>query len=143
MGRGLTWGAAAALLAALLAACSGPRAIEADVTVRGVTVPVYLADSDAERSTGLQGVELGEAGGMLFEWPSPRARSFAIKRVRRPLDVVWISADGSVAGVSALAPGGPERADSPASVAAALEMPAGWAARNGVAEGDPVIVRRR
>ncbi len=129
---------------AALVACSGPRAVEAELTVRGATVAVYVADSEAERSSGLQGLDLdGAAGGMLFVWPSADVRSFAIKRVDYPLDVIWISGDGHVLGVSSLAPEGPERAVSPGATTSVLEVPAGWAARHGVAEGDPVWVRRR
>lgn len=142
MGRSVT-AATLACAALALAACAGPRVIEADVTIRSATVPVYVADTESERSTGLQGVELDGAGGMLFVWASSNPRAFAIKQVGYPLDVVWISADGRVTGVSSLAPGGPERAESPGAVAAVLEVPAGWAERHAVRPGDAVTVRER
>jgi uncharacterized membrane protein (UPF0127 family) len=120
------------------------------VRVADASVQAEVADDAAERARGLSGrARLGRGSGMYFVLTTEFPR-FWMKGMRFPLDIVWIR-DAKVVDVSARVP--PPRGDvpdsqlptySPARPAdRALEVNAGWAARNGVRPGDRVRVALR
>lgn len=118
------------------------------VRVGTATVSVEVADDEASRRRGLSGREaLPEDGGMLFVLPD-RSPAFWMKGMRFPIDIVWIDSD-RVVDVSANLPppaGSGDRLptyspDRPADLA--LEVNAGWAARNGIRKGDRVRLASR
>ena len=68
-----------------------------------------LAVTPNQRATGLMGREhLGDTEGMLFIFEVEGLPRFWMKGMKIPLDMVWIDADGIVAGVTANAPPAPE-----------------------------------
>ena len=61
---------------------------------------VEIAQSDSERKQGLMYREgLKENEGMLFVYEEEKERSFWMKNVSFPLDIIWISKDKEVVGM--------------------------------------------
>lgn len=122
-------------IACLLAACAAAN--DAPVTLDGVPVDVIIADDMQEWSRGLQGYEQLEDGqGMLFDFGSAAPRTFVMKDVSFPIDVVFIAEDGTVSAIEPLDPGDTRRVTSPSASAYVIELPQGWAAENGIKVGD-------
>lgn len=98
---------------------------------------LWLAVSPAQRAQGLMHVrELGEYEGMLFPTEQPAIVSMWMKNTYVSLDMLFIRADGRVAGIAAETTPLSEksiRSDEP--VVAVLELRGGFAARHGVAPG--------
>jgi uncharacterized protein len=134
---------AAALLALLVrgAACAPTGPAVTIHTARGdVAVAVELARTPDEQQRGLMyRTALADGRGMLFVFTDDTDRQFWMKNTFIPLDMLFIARDGRIVGI---------RADAtPQSTAQigvgvpshyVLEVPGGWAKRNGVATGDRV-----
>jgi uncharacterized protein len=143
--------ALAAAVAAVIAlgGCGGdgddPKDERAVVNVGGAVVRADVAADQATLERGLSGRDsLAPDAGMLFLLPND-SPAIWMKGMKFPIDVVWIK-DGRVVDVTAdlPPPDGPGALptyspDRPAN--RALEVNAGWAARNGIARGDTVRVR--
>jgi len=107
------------------------------VTLDGVEVSVLIADDDAERSRGLQGYDpLAEGEGMLFVFDDVAPRTFAMKEVAFPIDVVFIAEDLTVSAIEPLDPGDDRLVPSPGAAAFVVELPQGWAKDKGIGVGD-------
>ena len=64
------------------------------------TIPVEIADSDAERTLGLSGRESLAAGsGLLFLFDTPSKYGFWMKDMRFPIDIVWIDENWQVVSI--------------------------------------------
>jgi uncharacterized membrane protein (UPF0127 family) len=113
------------------------------------SISVEIADSQEERSRGLSGREsLGEEEGMLFIFPELSQRSFRMKDMRFPLDMIFIN-EGKVVeivrGVPAPSKGedGSEiRVASKTEAQWVLEVNSGWVERNGIQLGDEVVLEK-
>ncbi|MBI5645098.1 DUF192 domain-containing protein [Candidatus Kaiserbacteria bacterium] len=67
------------------------------VYLAGRSVHVTLADTEAEREQGLGGREsLSSDEGMLFVFPQEGEYGFWMKDMHIPIDIVWISRQGTV-----------------------------------------------
>jgi len=112
----------------------------------GVTcVAVAVADTRPERYTGLSEHESLENGsGMWFVHGGESGRTYVMRNMSFPIDVVFVGADGRVTSVASLpAPdAGEDGSDIRASGRAkwVLEVPRGYADANGIDEGDRVAV---
>jgi uncharacterized protein len=107
-----------------------------------VEVDVRVAADDASRRRGLMEVtDLPDGVGMLFVFETERRGGFWMWNTRIPLDIAFTGADGTVHTVATMVPceeeepsacpiTGPDRP-----YRAALEVPAGWFDRVGVAAG--------
>jgi uncharacterized membrane protein (UPF0127 family) len=103
-------------------------------------VTVEVARGEAQVARGLMFRErLGVDEGMLFVFPETAEHVFWMKNTLIPLDMIFITVDGHVAGVrknatpmstAEISVGTPSRY--------VLEVPGGWAERRGVAVGDRV-----
>jgi uncharacterized membrane protein (UPF0127 family) len=130
------------MLAAACAGSSGPAA--RIVTSRGaVDVVLEVANTPETRQRGLMyRAALADGHGVLFVFDHDENHSFWMKNTLIPLDMIFISADGRVVGVHANA-----KPYSLASVSVGvpsryvLEVPGGWAGRQGIAAGDRVELR--
>lgn len=112
-----------------------------------VTVRLEVAADPARRERGLMWrTHLADGEGMLFVFENDADRAFWMKNTLIPLDLIFIAregpAQGRVVGIRAdatplstapLAVGAPSRW--------VLEVPAGFAARHGLAAGDRVELR--
>jgi uncharacterized membrane protein (UPF0127 family) len=136
---------AAALLALALAlsACGGQPAAEDD----GLT-PVTIASANGSHVFRVELAKTSEAqakdGGMLFApYPpgggAPQNATFWMKDTPRPLDIVFIRADGTIARVAEnTIPFSETMVSSGEPVAAVLELNGGRTSELGIAEGDRV-----
>jgi len=100
-------------------------------------VDVELARSDDARERGLMyRTSMPENHGMLFSWDDERVRTFWMHNTCLPLDMLYVSKDGVIAGILEQVP---TMNDAPRSVgcpvAHVLELNAGWARAHGVAPG--------
>ena len=107
----------------------------------GVVFDVELAVTPEQRAKGLMGREhLGDREGMLFIYEVEGLHGFWMRGMVIPLDIMWIDADGVVAGVTANvspAPEGttPEFYSPPRPILYVLEVNAGLAAPVGIRAG--------
>lgn len=111
------------------------------VTFPSASVLAEVAETDKRRALGLMyRTHLPEGRGMLFTWPNEQVRAFWMRNTYIPLDLIFIGKSGRVVGV--LHEASPE-SDRPLTVSRpamhVLEVPAGWARRNGVDVGQPVV----
>lgn len=105
-----------------------------------VRIRVELAGTQEEQSRGLMyRSSLPEDQGMLFLFPDETDHSFWMKNTLIPLDMIFIGADGRIAGIHAKAT---PLSETPISVGKpsrwVLEVNGGWAAYHGAAPGDRV-----
>jgi uncharacterized membrane protein (UPF0127 family) len=136
---------AAAIAIAFAGACQDERAAVVLQPKAGqpVTVYVEVADTPDTQTRGLMyRTHLARDGGMIFLFDREQNQSFWMKNTPLPLDLIFISRDGRIAGIHAnavpfslepIAIGAPSRA--------VLEVNAGFAAAHGLARGDPVTYR--
>jgi uncharacterized protein len=99
---------------------------------------IEIADSGAEQSRGLMfRQELAPDAGMLFDYGSERKVSFWMQNTYIPLDMVFISADGTVKHIHENAkPLDPTSISSRVPVRFVLEIPGGRAREIGLKAGD-------
>lgn len=126
--------AASIVLGLLLGACTGTGSTSA--VLGGQKLRLYIADTDEERAAGLKGFD-GLAGGeaMLFIYPDSKPRTFVMREVAFPIDVVFISDSGLVAAIEPLDPGESRTVDSPGPSRYVLELPREWADAHSIQVG--------
>ena len=101
---------------------------------------VELASTDQEKSVGLMyRTKLGDGEGMLFWYPDNRPIAMWMRNTYIPLDMVFISLDGTIARIEVKAEPLSDRIiASGHPVAAVLEIPGGASERLGIKPGDKV-----
>lgn len=143
---GLAWTALASAIepAHLVAGLERGHVVIETAAGRCLNVEVYLADRPAQQSRGLMYVErMEEFEGMLFRYPGDRILVMWMKNTYLSLDMLFIRADGTVAGIAAsTTPLSESRIRSPEPVTAVLELNAGFAERWGIETGSRVRVFR-
>ncbi|KKW28351.1 MAG: hypothetical protein A3K06_00395 [Candidatus Doudnabacteria bacterium RIFCSPHIGHO2_01_52_17] len=112
------------------------------LTLGGQEFLVEIADSPAEQIQGLSGRQsLCETCGMLFVFPEARVRSFWMKDMNFPLDIIFIRG-GKITEVFADVPipsgGNIRTVESTEPADQVLELNAGGAKKFGIEPGDPV-----
>lgn len=113
----------------------------------GLKLTIEFASTPDEIRTGLSYREgLCEGCGLYFVFPDEDIRTFWMRQMRFPIDIIWINR-GKVVGVVHDAqpqPGVPESElrtwESPVPARNVLEVPAGFARRHGIAEGTSLKV---
>lgn len=106
---------------------------------RSEQVTVQVASTEPQRETGLMWVRsMPEDAGMLFVFPAQTSTGFWMKNTYIPLDIAYISADGEILSVVHGVPLDTTVLDAPGPYRYALEMNAGWFARNGFGKGATV-----
>jgi uncharacterized membrane protein (UPF0127 family) len=112
-----------------------PLTVETGQGERSFTVEI--ADDPGERERGLMFREdMDDTHGMLFVFEEQRDVGFWMKNTPMPLDLVFIAQDGTIKAIkpgvsmseAVISPGVPVRF--------VLELKAGIAAKNGIADGD-------
>ncbi len=105
----------------------------------GKELTLLIAETDEQRAQGLMGIEkMEENNGMIFTYPAPVTKlCMWMKDTKIPLDVAFIDGNGKIVNIETMKPmttdnhcntGGP--------IFYALEMNAGWFAKNNVKPGD-------
>ncbi|HKY40456.1 MAG TPA: DUF192 domain-containing protein [Polyangiaceae bacterium] len=106
-------------------------------------VQVELARDDASRERGLMyRTNMPENGGMLFSWQDERVRSFWMRNTCIPLDLLYITKDGTISGILEQVPTlneAPRRIHCP--VTHVLELNAGWTRAHGIKPGTKVTIQ--
>ena len=123
--------------------CQSDRQVVTITTSSGGTlqVRVELADTPTERATGLIFREnLPEGEGMLFVFPEETLGSFWMKDTQISLDIIFIK-DGRIVDIIAnTTPFSEELLTPVTTYLFTLEVPGGYASRNGVQIGDVVEI---
>jgi uncharacterized protein len=140
----------AAAAAIGLAACSSgaPARAEARISTPSgpVTLHVRVADTDATRERGLQGVsDLAADAGMAFLFGEPTRTAFWMKDTPTPLSIAFWGADGRIVSLMDMPPCTADpcptyRPNAP--FVGAIEAHRGFFAGHGVRVGDRVAIVR-
>jgi uncharacterized membrane protein (UPF0127 family) len=103
---------------------------------------VELARDEASRERGLMyRTSMPDDQGMLFSWQEERVRNFWMRNTCIPLDMLYITKDGFIAGILEQVPtmnDAPRGIKCP--VAHVLELNAGWARAHGLRPGMKVTI---
>lgn len=120
----------------------------ATVTIRSSSgetlgeIDAMVADTGSERYTGLSDTEsLGPDEGMVFVYPAEGDRTFVMRDMAFPLDMIFVGSDGRINAIYHA----PVENDSDltrysASAQWVVEVNRGWTTEHGVSEGDEVEV---
>lgn len=118
---------------------SSPAAKTTDVWLGSGHVWAEIVDTPESRSRGLSGrPSLDEGTGMLFVFEEDGMHGFWMKDMNFPIDMLWLDADKKIIFIAAGVPpeSYPQTFAPSAPARYVLEVPAGWAERNGVRVGD-------
>ena len=134
-------------IAVTLTACGSSSSPEQKrsvaVRINGAEVRAELAEGEPARERGLSGrAGLAEGRGMLFVYGDHIERTYWMKGMRFPIDIVWIDR-GRVTGIERNLPvpqGHVPLYSSRGPADRVLEVPAGWTGRHGVEPGDQVSI---
>lgn len=107
--------------------------------------PVFvdIADTPELRAQGLSGREgLGTLNGMLFVFDEPEYHGIWMKDMRFPIDVIWISEDLEVVGITRnLSPNSyPQVFEPPEKIRYLVETDTRYADTLGIGVGDKVVI---
>jgi hypothetical protein len=113
-----------------------------NLEISGMEIEAEMADNFFSRMRGLSGRKsLEEGRGMLFVFDSPAVRSFWMKGMNFPIDIIWISGN-KVVGFAENAPipdeNGIASFKSPEPADRVLELPAGSVQKIGIKAGDGI-----
>ncbi len=130
----------------LLYACSTDKkpsvVIHPPNNSKPVRVRVELARTAGQRSMGLMyRKRLGKTRGMLFLFEREQKQRFTMRNTSIPLDIIFVNSDRTIAGIienTKPYANGPFSIDCPSRYA--LEVNAGFCARNGISTGDKVAL---
>lgn len=106
-------------------------------------VAVEIAEKNDDRMRGLMyRKELNDGAGMLFVFEEERNLQFWMKNTCIPLDMIFISADGTIVSIEENTPTLSTASFGPRKCGAkfVLEVNAGWARRNGLKPGTKVAL---
>ncbi len=98
---------------------------------------IEVADTEAEREAGLMFREdMADDHGMLFVFDQTRDVNFWMKNTPMPLDLIFVGQDGRIRAIKQGEPQSEAIVSPGAPVRFVLELKAGTAARDGIADGD-------
>lgn len=101
-------------------------------------IAVEVADTERARRYGLMfRSSMGKSCGMLFVFANSQIRTFTMQNTLIPLDIAFISADGTIKEILTMQPG-TEKYLSTVESNFALEMTAGWFAKNALQVGSVI-----
>jgi uncharacterized protein len=131
--------------ACIATGCSLPTSETITVTIKDVQIRARTAETVEEQQQGLAGVtQLGEDEGMLFVFPDSHVRTFWMRGMYIPIDILWIQ-NARVVGITpnVQAPYNSIEAQLPrlpstGPVDRVLEVNAGFSEKHGITVGDAV-----
>lgn len=115
------------------------------VTIGTTTVAVEMALDDTSRQRGLSGrASLAEGHGMLFVFEEEGDWGIWMKDMNFPIDIIWATKDGTIVTIEKnVEPNTYPKSFYPAQPALyVLEVPAGFADKYGIAEGQQIFFKR-
>lgn len=105
------------------------------------TVKAEIAEKPEDRNHGFMGRKtIPDGTGMLFVFEKDQILSFWMKNTLHPLSIAYIDSKGKIRNIFDMTPYSTASIVSTVSVRYALEVPQGWYKKNGITEGDTVIL---
>ena len=105
------------------------------------TVSAEIAEKQEDRNHGfMERKNIPDGTGMLFIFERDQILSFWMKNTPHPLSIAYIDSKGKIRNIFDMTPYSLASIVSTVSVRYALEVPQGWYKKNGIAEGDTVII---
>ena len=105
------------------------------------TVKAEIAEKPEDRNHGFMGRKtIPDGTGMLFVFEKDQILSFWMKNTPHPLAIAYIDSKGKIRNIFDMTPYSTASIVSTVSVRYALEVPQGWYKKNGITEGDTVIL---
>jgi uncharacterized membrane protein (UPF0127 family) len=122
----------------------GTLTIHPDRDLDPVTIDIEIADTDSSRARGLmQRSSLPDQSGMLFIFEEENPQSFWMANTQLSLDMMFIKSNRQIVNIAKYTrPGSSDHIRSGEPVQYVLEVPAGFADRHGIVEGDSVSWER-
>ncbi len=139
------------ILAALLAfspllSCKSKKLPVKDIKIicqdgREFTVSAEIAEKTEDRNHGfMERKNIPDGTGMLFVFERDQILSFWMKNTPHPLSIAYIDSKGKIRNIYDMTPYSLSSIVSTVSVRYALEVPQGWYKKNGITEGDNVLL---
>jgi uncharacterized membrane protein (UPF0127 family) len=105
------------------------------------SVDARVADSPREQCIGLSRTDdLDADEGMVFVFQETAERTFVMREMAFPLDIIFVDGNGTITQISSAPTEDPPLTEYQAEARYVVEVPRGWAAQNGVEVGDEVHV---
>ena len=114
---------------------------EGEVTIKGETLKVEVAQTPYQMERGLSGrSSLPQGRGIVFVFSVPGFYGFWMKEMNFPIDIIWIGPDFKVVGISSdVSPSTYPKVFTPEVPAQyVLEVAAGWSEKNNISVGNAV-----
>ena len=106
-----------------------------------ITVDAELAITPEERTHGfMERKNIPDGTGMLFIFEKEQILSFWMKNTPHPLSIAYIDSKGKIRNIYDMTPYSLTPIKSTSSCRYALEVPQGWYKKNGITEGDTVLI---
>lgn len=104
-------------------------------------VKAEIAEKTEDRNHGfMERKNIPDGTGMLFIFEKDQILSFWMKNTPHPLSIAYIDSKGRIRDIFDMTPYSLSSIVSTVSVRYALEVPQGWFEKNGIAEGDAVVL---
>ncbi len=105
------------------------------------TVAAEIAIKPEDRNHGfMERKTIPDGTGMLFIFERDQLLSFWMKNTPHPLSIAYIDSKGKIRNIFDMNPYSTDSIISTVSVRYALEVPQGWYKKNGITEGDTVVL---
>jgi len=105
------------------------------------SVEAEMAIKAEDRNHGyMERKNIPDGTGMLFVFEKDQILSFWMKNTPHPLSIAYIDSKGKIRNIYDMTPYSLSSIVSTVSVRYALEVPQGWYKKNGITEGDTVII---
>ena len=105
------------------------------------TVAAEIAEKAEDRNHGfMERKVIPDGTGMLFIFERDQILSFWMKNTPHPLSIAYLDSKGKIRNIYDMTPYSTASVKSTGSVRYALEVPQGWFKKNGISEGDTVIL---
>ncbi len=104
-------------------------------------IKAEIAEKPEDRNHGfMERKNIPDGTGMLFIFDRDQLLSFWMKNTPHPLSIAYIDSKGKIRNIFDMNPYSTDSIISTVSVRYALEVPQGWYKKNGITEGDTVIL---
>ena len=104
-------------------------------------VSAEIAEKAENRNHGfMERKNIPDGTGMLFIFEKDQILSFWMKNTPHPLSIAYIDSKGKIRNIYDMTPYSLSSIVSTVSVRYALEVPQGWYKKNGITEGDTVVL---
>ena len=108
---------------------------------REFIVNAEIAEKAEDRNHGfMERKNIPDGTGMLFIFERDQILSFWMKNTPHPLSIAYIDSKGKIRNIYDMTPYSLSSIVSTVSVRYALEVPQGWYKKNGITEGDTVLI---